>query len=207
MAKIQSTTSRAQTPIYRIRSTAQLRALNSPVRQEIIDALVAAGPCSIADLAGYVGRAPDSLYFHIRRLLKVGLLIELDPRKTGRHIAAIYDVPGHPVVIDYTSPVPDRAIYTVISGAIRLGMRDLQRGFSSPQAVREGPLRNLRGGRVKGWVGKREIRTLNRLLEQMFDTVRRGRPGKGRHPQTFTFAFTPVRPSRRAPKATHGVRP
>ena len=42
--------------------TTKLAALTSPVRQEILDALVAAGRASISELASMVGRAADSLY-------------------------------------------------------------------------------------------------------------------------------------------------
>ncbi len=185
---------------YLIHAPAQLRALASPARQEIVDALVAAGPCSMAELAAHLGRPPDSLYFHMRTLLKVGLALELDPRKQGRHVAAMYDVPGRPVFLRYAG-TPEPAVQTVIASALRLGARDFRNGFKSSYAVLDGPDRTVWGGRVKGWVTPAEVREINTLIAKLFQLVRRGRPGKGRHPQTFTFAYAPVQLNPRAAKS------
>jgi predicted transcriptional regulator len=50
----------------------QIRALASPIRQDILDALTAIGPCSVSELAAAIGRPADGLYYHIRHLLKAG---------------------------------------------------------------------------------------------------------------------------------------
>src|SRR3954463_6659873 len=55
----------------------QIRALASPIRQDILDAVTAIGPCSVAQLAVALGKPADGLYYHIRRLLDVGLLMEV----------------------------------------------------------------------------------------------------------------------------------
>ena len=55
----------------------QIRALASPVRQDILDAVVAIGPCTVAELAAALGKPPDAMYYHIRRLLAVRLLVEV----------------------------------------------------------------------------------------------------------------------------------
>lgn len=194
MAKIQSSTP------FIIDAPAQVRALASPARQEVIDALVAAGPCSIAELAAHTGRAPDSLYHHIRVLKKAGLILERDPRKSGRHVAAIYDLPGRPVLIRYASAQP-RALNAVVASALRLGLRDFHRALADRHAVTDGPARNLWGGRVKGWVGPDDIVEMNTLLRRLYELIHTGPPGPGRQPQSFSFAVAPVRPSPRSPFA------
>ena len=57
-----------------ISSPRQIRALISPVRQDIVDTVEAAGPCSVADLACLLGMPADGLYYHIRCLTRAGLL-------------------------------------------------------------------------------------------------------------------------------------
>jgi len=185
---------------YVIRARAQVRALASPARQEIVDALVAAGPCPIAELAAHTGRAPDSLYFHINRLMKVGLVIERTPRATGKRPAAVYDVPGRPLVLGYASLSGAHDLPAVVSAALRLADRDFARAIKLGGATVEGPRRTLWGGRAKGWVGPDEIEEINRLIARVFEVVHSARPGQGRSPQSFTFVLAPVRPSRRAPR-------
>lgn len=193
--------------LFVVAAAPQMRALVSPVRQEIVDALVAAGPCSIADLAAHVGRAPDSLYFHIRRLVKVGLVLELNERATGRRPAAVYDVPGRPMRLAYTRAGRDPALAGVMSSALRLAGRDFSRAFRLGVAVVDGERRNLWGGRVKGWVGDEELAEINRLVTRLTEIIRSGHPGPGRLPQTFTYILAPVRPSKRAARPSpSGVR-
>lgn len=200
MAKIQSSAP------FIISAPAQVRALASPARQEVVDALVAAGPCSIAELAAHTGRAPDSLYHHIRVLKKAGLILERDPRKSGRHVAAIYDLPGRPVLIRYASAQP-RALNAVVASALRLGLRDFHRALGDGRAVTDGPARNLWGGRVKGWVGPDDLLEMNTLLRRLYELIHTGAPGPGRQPQSFSFAVAPVRPSPRSPAPSTSTPP
>lgn len=200
---------RFSTSGYAIESPAAVRALASPVRQEIVDAVTAAGPCTIAQLGKHLGRAPDSLYFHVRRLVAVGLLVERDAQRRGRHVAAVYDVPGRPMRVAYASRVPARSIQSVVKGALRLGMRDFERAFSLSNAAVEGPGRNLWGGRAKGWVSEAEAREINAHIDRIMDIIHAGRPGKGRRQQSFSFVLAPVQPSRRSsrPSSSPGVSP
>lgn len=180
----------------RIAARSQARLLASPARQEILDALEASGPCTIADVGEQIGRAPDSLYFHVRQLLRAGLLVERGRRASGRRPAAIYDVPGRPLTLDYRALAP-ADLTPIVSAALRLGRRDFARGFHSPRAVRTGANRNLWGGRVKGWVGPREAAEVHRLLRQVARVLRRREPGGNRHLLAFTFVMAPVEPRSR----------
>ena len=79
---------------YRIRRTEQIEALASPVRQEIVDALQVSGACPIAEVAAQLGRAPDSLYYHVRHLERVGLVVRRGVRRNGQRDEALFGVPG-----------------------------------------------------------------------------------------------------------------
>lgn len=182
-----------------------VRVLASPIRQEIVDAFVAAGPSSIAEVARHLGRASDSLYFHVRRLVSVGLLVEKEPRREGRHVAAVYDVPGRPMRIAYGGALGRgsgrRAVGSVVQGAVRLGARDFARASERGDACVTGPHRELWGGRAKGWVDEAGLEELNALIERASAILHAGRPGKGRRAVSFTFILAPVRTSVRAPGA------
>src|SRR5262245_10351278 len=93
---------RARTvPRYLIRQPAQLRSLSSPVRQEILDALAAAGERTIAELAAALGRRPQALYYHLEALERVGLVRRSGIRRNGKSDAALYAVPAPRMMIDY----------------------------------------------------------------------------------------------------------
>lgn len=178
-----------------INSPAQIRALESPMRQEIVDAITGIGPCSITELAASLSRAPDSLYFHVRKLVKVGLVQEVERRKEGRHESAIYAMPGRSVRIVYSSSMK-KSIRKVVAGALRLSLREFNLGLAEKNPAFSGPLRSLWGGRVKGWLTKDDLVEVNRLLEQLTQIMCRSEPGPDRQVYSLGWVFAPaqVRP-------------
>ncbi len=180
-----------------IETRAELRALTSPVRQEIVDVLASAGASSIAELAGYLGRPADALYFHVRQLLRAQLLIQCPPRKHGRHVAAMYDLAGRPLKIRY-GKAPLAEVSRVLRAAIRLGTRDMDRALPEFGHLPIDDLRRLRAGRVKGWVSDKQLRRINALINELMDIVQKGTPSPRNGLQSFTFVLAPVAPKRRA---------
>lgn len=186
-----------------IGSPRQLRALASPLRQEIVDAVAASGACSIAQIAGVLGRAPDSLYFHVRRLVSVGLLVEREPRKSGRHVAAVYDVPARPMRIDQ-SVASARAMDAVISGVLRLAARDYRRGLKDAGARVSGAERTLWAGRHRGWLAAGEIARVNELIAELGEIFERSTPGPGKEPVAAVWVLTPVHAKKSGRRAKSG---
>ncbi|MFN0137660.1 MAG: winged helix-turn-helix domain-containing protein [Phycisphaerae bacterium] len=178
-------------------SPVQLRAIVSPVRQEIIDVVISAGPSSMADIGRYLGRPADGLYFHVRALRKVGLLIEREPRRDGRHVAAVYDVPGRPFRIRMAT-ASRKLVSRVMSAAIRLGLRDLTRAFADPDATSEGLEHPIWSSRAKGWVTPVEHQRINRKLREISEILASARPGPGRRLRSFTYVWAPTPPNPRA---------
>ena len=67
-----------------IRSQKQLAVLASAPRLEIVDILADAGTLSVAELAAVLERPADALYFHLRALLRAGLVRRTGFRYRGR---------------------------------------------------------------------------------------------------------------------------
>lgn len=181
------------TSTYWITETRQVKALASPARQEIVDAVTAAGPCTIAAIAEALGTRADRLYFHIRQLVKVGLLVCAGTNGSGREEAKVYDVPGRPLRLrsDPRKRASQRSIGDVHDGVLRLARRDLRRSMTRADVTTDGPARDVWAGRARGWMTESEIRELNQLVEKMLTLVRDGRPRKGARPIAFTFVIAP----------------
>jgi DNA-binding transcriptional ArsR family regulator len=77
-------------PTYRIEAPDQLRAMASPARQRVVAGLEALGKVSVRDLADHLGRGPESLYFHIRKLVECGLVEDVGERPAGRRMEWLY---------------------------------------------------------------------------------------------------------------------
>lgn len=166
-----------------------------------MDALESAGPRSVAELAALLGQAPDALYFHLRHLVRAGLVVESERRKTGRHVAVIYDLATRPLRISYAAPVRSADVASVIASALRLATRDFRRALPRDDIAKDGPGRELWGARVKGWVTPGQVERVNQLLHEISDIVRSGTPGLNAKPLSFSFVLAPAPPSPRATKA------
>ena len=81
--------------------------------------------------------------------------------------------------------------------ALRLAGRDLERSLGRPFGKTSGPARTLWSGRSKGWISHTELRRINRLITEITAILQRGKPGRGRRLQTFTYVSAPTPPGRR----------
>ena len=152
--------------VYRVSRPDQLKAVESSVRQIILDILLNDGPSSIKDVADALGKPPDSLYYHIKLLSKVGLIMQVDSRKSGARDEAIYDVPTErfELVTDFSNPASVDATLRIMKNMTRVTARDCATGLKSGNAVTKGSSRNFRGNRYIGRLTIEELKELNNLF-------------------------------------------
>ena len=165
-----------------IREPEQIEALTSAVRQAILDRVEALGPSSVADLAQSLGRPADALYYHVRRLLQVGMLVEAGSRGTARRDEALYDVPHRRWHIAYEPDDPDNveALRKATRALLRQAERDFAGGFEHPEVSVRGPLRNLWSLRLEARLSREDLRQINRHLQAILAILRKPRPTRGR---------------------------
>ena len=175
-----------------IHAESQLRVLKAPVCQEIIDALGSAGPITVSELGELLARSADSLYPHLRKLLRVGLVVESGQRREGRHVAALYDLPARPLKIDYSTLGRSPTLLKVVGGAVRLGLRDYENALQDDAVNPAARIRQVRGGRVKGWLNPKELRELNALLNRAEEILHSGTPGESRKAYSLSYVMAPA---------------
>ncbi len=182
------------TTSHLIRAPRSARALASSIRQEIVDALESAGPSTIAAIAILLEKKPDALYFHIRALERVGLVKRTATNGTGRKAAAVYDVPGRPMQLDYSGSATARAerLGPTLDSLLRLARRDVRRALTNPEARGEGEARDLWVARARGRVGPDGLRRINELLGECARIVREAEPSPDAIPVALAFALTPL---------------
>jgi DNA-binding transcriptional ArsR family regulator len=176
----------------------QIRALASPVRVAIIDALEAGGPLTIADLGSCLGYPPDGLYYHLRALERFGLVTRVDQDAVNG--AARFDVPGRPVTLLYKLADARRRTATakLVSTILRRAERSFRRAYAPGHARADGPHRNLRAGRRTAWLKPAELAALNRALESIHTLFERGRPDRtGARLIELTYVVAPIEPKTR----------
>jgi hypothetical protein len=179
-----------------IENKAALAALVSTVRQEIIDTIEAiGGEVAVADIALQLGRPADGLYYHLRRLVDSGVLVEGDDPGDGRgrryRTAARH---GQRVRLKYGrgSRSDQATVAKVVSGLLRTAERDFGRALRGGAAVGEGPLRDLWASRLKGWVGEADLREINRLLTRLSELLLQARSEHRPRLVTLAWMLAPI---------------
>lgn len=163
-----------------------LRALASPVRQELIDLLVRAGPASAAELGRLIQRPADGLYYHLRALQRVGLVTSAGIRASaGRREELFRAVHRQPTLRHDPSPGGNSpGVIGIVSSMLRLGIRDFKKGAASPDVRTHGPKRELWALRVTGWLTPSELAEANRQIRTLHEV-----PGK-RSPKGKLYGIT-----------------
>jgi DNA-binding transcriptional ArsR family regulator len=160
-----------------LRNLKAMKALASAVSQEIIDTLESAGvELSVAELAKQIGKHPDGLYYHVRRLRTAGLVIESGHAGEARRYRTAAPSGARLQLLYPRGSESDAApVSHIVRSLLRMAQRDFERSLKSGGAVVFGARRDLWAGRVKGWVSGEELREVNQLLERLRTLLHRPR--------------------------------
>lgn len=187
---------------FTIRRPEQIAALASPVRQEILDALAGMPGSSVADLADALGRPPDSLYYHVRALVRVGLIVAGGGDR-GRRGALYRTIAPHlRLAYDPSSPVNASLVGRAVASMMRLAARDFRRGFRLGVAV-SGSRRELWAGRSSGWLSGADLARVNSLLTRLSALLQSSRRRPGSRFAAVTFTLVPLEPRPRRKEGPH----
>jgi DNA-binding transcriptional ArsR family regulator len=187
-----------------IEDAKKIALLATPIRTEIVTTVQAlGGAATVAELAEQLGRPADGLYYHLRVLVRGGLLEE-QLESGGRSYRLTVPL-GQRLMLRYKpgTTANAKAVGRVAASMSRLAQRDFTRALADPGTVVEGQSRELWVARGRGWVDSAELIEINRLLERLAMLLLRTRPKSGRKLISLQWILAPLdaRPARRvAPK-------
>ncbi|MCI0415006.1 helix-turn-helix domain-containing protein [bacterium] len=180
--------------IFTVSEPRRLKLLVSLLRQEILDIVRARGNCSAREIALDLGVPHDSIYYHLRKLVKAGLLIQRGKRAAIRRHETCYSIPGDELQIEYdlSSPQSVRILVKVIASLLRATRKDFMSGVNSTRAKVTGKHRNLWGARMTAWLNKEDVAAIGQLLVQIEERLRRSRYGKGKSLHAISWIIAPL---------------
>ncbi len=176
----------------------KITALAAPARIEIVSTLEAlGGSATVAALAEQLGRPADGLYYHLRALIRAGLIEEHAGAGDGRH----YSMASAGLRLGYKpgATANARAVGRLATSVSRLAQRDFARALSRSDTVVEGPERELWAARLRGWLAPAELAEANRLLRQLADLFFHSRPTPAGKLVALQWMLAPIdaKPARR----------
>jgi DNA-binding transcriptional ArsR family regulator len=175
-----------------VRRIPQLAALAAAARQEIVDVLEQMGTVSVSELADALGRPADALYFHLRTLVRVGLVRQAGYRRRPGGKEALYRT-ARPVLQLRYEPANAgnrRAVSRIVGSMLRLANRDFQRSFRAGQVVVSGAHRELWAWRKVGRLSPEQLRRLNRRVLGLVRDMSAAR--RGGRLYAVTLVLTPL---------------
>jgi len=118
-----------------IRDPKMVRALRTPLRREILEALIRLRSSSVKDLGAEIGRTPAALYYHVHELARVGLIRETEKRGGGKRRQSMYEPVAGRIVIDRTVRTGPfiGALADLQRSTLRTAERELARALESAQ--------------------------------------------------------------------------
>ena len=154
---------------YTVRSRRQLAVLAAAARQEIVDVLAAMGTVSVAELAAALDRPADSLYFHLRALVRAGLVEQAVYRRHRGRREALFRTVASELFLEYKpqSESNRRGVNAIVSSMLRLGIRDFGRAFEAGNAIVSGPRRELWALRKSARLSLAQIEALNSSIKRV----------------------------------------
>ena len=158
---------------YVLRRADQLAALASPVRWRIAEFLATHGPSSVRDLAGRLGRKPEALYYHVRAMAAVGLVLHDSDRRANRRTEAVYKLVAPRLTIDrkQRSSAYKEALCRSCETLLRLAGRDHRAAVFRGDFALEGPDRSLLVRRCSARLTRRGLAEVNRLLDRVVELL------------------------------------
>jgi predicted ArsR family transcriptional regulator len=97
----------------------QMLCLTSPVRNQLYAHLRARGQATVAELAKDMGRSPESVHYHVKELLKAGLITEAFRRPAPRKPEVVYESAAKNISLPKPDETPElraASMHMVLSG-------------------------------------------------------------------------------------------
>jgi DNA-binding Lrp family transcriptional regulator len=180
---------------FPIRTADQLRVTSSPVQFAIIQTLQHLGPTAIGDLGPKIGRKPNSLHYHIRKLIDAGMVVQTGSRRSGARTEAIYDVVADRFIGADISEQPALQKHTnnTVAALLRLATRDFKRATQSPETLSEqGKKRNILAHRHTARLTDDQLSELNGCIEKIEEIFSSNIGSEDGQMCALTMVFTPL---------------
>ena len=175
-----------QPPSDKLHRLQALKALASPIRQELLSAL-GEGAASVRELSARLGRTRQALHFHIGLLDKAGLVRTLELRGEGRDQERVYTL--HHALSDLKQTDLSHRERQQASKAANAMLRLTQRELSRAMNSETGDLLHTLAIRGKARLDNAALAQARNLISQIVELFRQA---KGKNQDCPFFAVTLV---------------
>ena len=176
---------------YQVSETDQLEALTSPSRFDILTAVGSLGVCTASEIAKVSGRTQSSLYFHLDKLVAVGLLWREEHPGGAR-----YQTPGELLSVRYepSDPVRLELLTRTVSTVLRGIERAVRRALETGTAKVKGKNVDTIFASHRAYLTRDELREVTAHVEEINRICARARQSREGKLHTFVACMAPLPP-------------
>lgn len=141
-------------------------------------------PCSIAELAAALDRPADALYRHIAKLERIGIVVAVGMRHTGRRSEQVYDLVADDLRVafkDATHRTANKAYNDTVQSIVKIVSRTARDGAAAGQLVGLGDERMLVGKIEHAWLTREEFQAVRAMImgiKEFMDSRKGRREGR-----------------------------
>ncbi len=174
-------------------TAAELRVVRSVICHRIIAVMERTGPCSVGKLAHAMHRRADGLYFHVRKLVEIGLVRHVGHHRPATRPEAVYDLVADHIVVDPNVRTPGflRALAAMYATSIRVAAERTRAAALQTGNVRAGRGRSLMVKRFQVSLGADALAELNERLDELSDFLR-AQENTGERLYSVSLLLTPA---------------
>ena len=177
----------------RIKSAEQLRALRTPLRQEIVQAFMRLGACTVGELADELGREPATLYYHVHALEEAGIAVETDKRRGGGRPESVYSLVAERIMIDRKET--SRPFLSAVADLQRATLRTAERELAAALEPRDpkGSVDSPTLLRLVFRLKPQDATRITKMLHELVEFLAENDDADAETAHSLTVAFVPVR--------------
>jgi DNA-binding transcriptional ArsR family regulator len=188
-------------PVHHITAPKAWSVYIAPARLELVEAMRLIAPCSIAEIAAAIDRPADTLYRHVDKLRKIGVVVDVGVRRAGRRFEQVFDLAGddfRPQFRDSSARAANKMFNETTRSIAKILLRTTRDAVAAEQIV-FGPVeRNASVKFEHAWLTPEEFVQLRELflgIKRFMDARKSRREGRL---YLAAFAAVPVHRKRRA---------
>ena len=172
----------------------QLRAVASPLRQEIFEVLQEYGKCSIKEIAEHVGQSSESLYYHVHKLRQAGIIRQSGKRRARTRKEQTYELTYRRAEARYNLDSKDstKVLANAAASMLRLTTRDINNALTNKLPSRNERSRDLAISRIKARLTIKEAQIVKRYMQDAEAIFRRARSAQRGKRYALTWVLTPI---------------
>lgn len=178
---------------YWVMERAQLAVLASPRRLDIVDALAAAGPLSVREIAAQIGARASALYHHLTMLIEAGLVQEAGARTVNRKRETLYATPAPRMrlIRALAEGRHQEEMNEIVAALARQMERDFRAAGTMPKRCAEGEARNYGFFRLLARPGPEKLAAINARLAEIAEMLWEADDPAG-DPVCLAWVMTPL---------------